>query len=422
MELAQQQSPVIEIPQPLNWSPTYLDHFNGSSFLNSRLQELDRSELSKSLRKIVLTTYQDAKHYFVLFGSLIDLFCAMKHQGNANFFKSFLMNAMTRSCSIFSEQYLTAQLLARGQGDALLNHSQLNLGKKLAQIEGKKFEGKKLLKILNGGVIFHRYPSPILDKNPTLYPFTRPEQCDLVKDLQEAARQTLSLLNHPDDFPENFLVFAKKEGEKEGSIKQKVPKKYVPLLKSLGRCGEKVSTALSQGNNEILANLHHHINGLEQALLCMFHHEGIEYLPLQGDAILTHLQHMDELIEAAIHVKRNEKRIHIHDLQTYRELRGHEANEEEFEMINALNCKWGDHYPNRFMHHCQSTQKACPSAVIWRLDSLQIALNRQMYANGFAPNVRKTAQFHNPTELRNFLLKIVRQMLNNAEQILTATI
>jgi hypothetical protein len=409
------------------------------------------SSFSVVHKKIIRSIYQDVHFHWTLTGSIVDLAKSIQQKKSHNQFFPYLGRALIRSLSILTEQFLTAELLTQNFPYAILDHSHVKLAQLLEKKTNKPLAKNhfNFFKQLDKGVIFHRYPYPYVTKlskhneralNGLIHPQSLTyekikilidQALQFLNDRQTLSPQALSTL-------QKNLAHAFSAKEESITIQQELPScfRQIPqLIQDVNNLLQKVSisienqrkSSVEQEQQDILQNLHYHLEGLKQTLDGLIHFPDIAYLLAHGDLILMHLQHIDELIEANMHLRRTNERLYMHNLITYRQLRGHQENIENHQIIADLNCGAGDHYPYRyeFLSHLPSQREkefVFPRVIYWRLDALTIALHSDAFEQGFVPALsRKTRHFHHPEQLRTYLMKMIIHVLTMAKRMHPST-
>jgi hypothetical protein len=327
-----------------------------------------------------------------------------------------------------------------GNPEATMEHGHQALAKMLSAheqpLEPSTFDQ---LSMFNHGVVFHRYPYPIT-RNMTDLPTMRewllkPDSIDLSK-VNETVLFTLQFLNRnqvmkskdfealkeamsclgktPDIIQKNVT-----QDSKGLELPRNLNNQFNQLLESSEKamnCLKNDNTGLGKDSHEILSNFHYHLKGLKDNLDCMSQFPDASYTLLFGDSILMHLQHLDELMEAYLYLRLHQSRLRIHDLELYRNLRGHKEDATLSSVVASMNCSYGDHYPYRYrlIHAMRQEQRELPGSIICRFDALQISLNADQFDQGYTPvdvdNNNK--RFFKPGDLQEHLLETSAQVVS----------
>lgn len=419
----------------------FLNQFFHLPFVDSSCTRLYTfSTLSSTQTRIIRSAYQDVHLHLTILGSVVDLIQAARQEKDGLKFLPCFARMVARSLSTLVEQDMTAELLAYHYPYATLEHSHIELAKILAQESQQKFQEKELhfFKEMDYGVVQHRYPHSIHSsqlKNPSLIQewLIQRQSIDF-NQIRTMIEQTLHFLNRHQTLEASALTRIEESLQQAFSsaeIKRQKDhcedsEKIKLLIGEIEQLAKKIDSSkylnLNNANHkrtehqEILLNIQYHLQGLKESLEGLMAFPNTTYLLAFGDCLFMHLQHLDELFEAFIYLKNHHERLHIHDLEMYRELRGHRENEQQAKVVAALNCGYGDHYPHRYqvmslLH--PEPKNHLPISVRWRLDALDISLQGEHWDTGFVPFLpKKRGQaFHSAKELRSYLVQTSGQML-----------
>ncbi len=422
----------------------FIEKFYRLPFFSSVFERLNSiSSLSPKQLKIVHSTYRDVQLHLAILGSVMDLIHAAYQQKDGHKWLPYFARMMARSLSIVAEQEMTAELLACQYAYATLEHSHIELAKIIDQKSKQLLhsEDYAYLNQLNYGVVSHRYPHSFEfslppKKLPCVLKWLKHPQSIQLKDMQDLIKQTMRFLNRHQALTTDNLKELEEEIDTTFSFKRAEIKALKPsnrlekadvlvlqmnqLLKSIKSLIDKQpiqqTPNVKNDKLDILLNIQYHFQGLNGGLECLSSFSDPSYLLGLGDNLLMHLQHLDELIEAYLYMETHQKGLRIHDLEIYRQLRGHQELEEKAQIVADLNCGYGDHYPHRYQVMAKLNKKTkaeLPMAVKWRLDALEISLRTKVYEEGFLPvlSQSKHRQLESSDELRHYLIKVMTHMI-----------
>lgn len=288
----------------------------------------------------------------------------------------------TRSCSLITEQYISAFACLKVRHDTL-SHYHLEL---MQQCGINK--GIKLLSILNGGEIFHRYPHKCalrLEMQPeSLLWLIRSNACT-PQDLIRLAHDTIDFIRQM--LPENHRVSSTARALQESihatansSASEQPPIDLVNARFKFSHCIDLVDKRIAKEQKPLLLAHWKDVKLLLRELVlsidCLHAYPQTNTFLAQGDAILTLLQFLDEQIEEGLFLDTNGFLLGSHDLELYRQQRHHPIEEGERLLLNDLNIESGAHYLHRY---CK-IKGYVPRAISWRL------------------NCEKAARFHRPND------------------------
>ena len=297
---------------------------------------------------------------------------------------SAIVFAIIRSCSLVTEQALTARALFEGFDTT---HDQVLLAEQLA------LPVPTVLQALRQGVIFHRYPSTselyLREHNrPTphaLQWLLSPGLAD-TSNLIELIKQTFAALKIV--FPhlpesqdlENFFH----SGEPAAPLSHPFCSRMTVdgVQAAYTRC-EKLTETIDAMNGfdetfqpikkAICKDIRFSLQWINSALECLAKFPQTLFLAAIGDATLTLLQFLDEHIEKLWHLHSFGIIRISHDLEDYRASRDYRENPEHERILVEFNIGYGAQYPHRYRHETGRSS----TAIDWRLVTEKMSFKGQ---------------------------------------------
>ncbi|MFI5342762.1 MAG: hypothetical protein ACHQUC_00910 [Chlamydiales bacterium] len=413
----------------------FLQQFNQLQF-TPKLSDLTAgAPLTSFQSQIIRSCFQDAAYHTSLLGAAVDLIGRSLAMEGSSFDRHLphIARVMARTTSTLSEQFLSAELFARNHPDATLEHSHILLGRFLENEIHQPLttEDKEFLKSVDYGVVAHRFPINMQFLRHQALPILKwiqtPEQLSL-GEIQQTILATLHFLNRHGKIGQDNLSALEMALQKafHPSEASSTPTVAVLKLMSLPKMIERAEALLNRIQRELSLhaapvkieihdrwlNAEYHLRGLKESLECLRDFPQSEFLLLNGDMIIMHLQHLDELIEGIIHHHQTKERLNIHDLEVFRSLRGHRDTPKDSAIVAAFNNEKGDHYPHRYRTLLQSKQgeKPLPAMTSWRLDTYAITPRLSDFADGFTPVT--PVKLKSPQQLCNSLLESSSRMID----------
>jgi hypothetical protein len=321
------------------------------------------SLLSIEHTRLHLGTLRSAAHFLNL------------HQGPL---PQAIVFSIVRSCSLVTEQALTAKALSQGID---ISHDHIDLA------EGLGLPVPALLNTLRHGVIFHRYPC-----TSKLYlqehSFTIPLALQwLLKEKEASSENLLELISEtfatlkaifprlPEirDLQDHFSS-SKQQAPGNHSFSSSFQEKLKTPSRAFDRCAKILDPIEASNVNDplraaICGDIRFSLQCLNSALASLIQYPHTAVLATLGDATLTLVQFLDEHIEKLWHLHTCGFVRLSHDLEGFRASRDYQESPEHQRILAELNIGYGAQYPHRYLQETQTS----PGAIIWRLDTEKMA-------------------------------------------------
>ncbi len=288
--------------------------------------------------------------------------------------------AIVRSCSLVTEQALTARAISIG---ADISHDHVDLAEEL----GLPVPG--LLNTLRHGVIFHRYPCTselYLQEHGFITPLAlqwllRQKEASS-KDLIDLISETFATLKTI--FPrlpeihdlEDHLSSVKPQAPGTHPFSSSFNEKLKTPLRAYDRCAKILAVIEAADVNDplrtaICGDIRFSLQSLNSALDSLIQYPHTAVLATLGDATLTLVQFLDEHIEKLWHLHTCGFVRLSHDLEGFRASRDYQESPEHQRLLAELNIGYGAQYPHRYRQETRTS----PGALVWRLDTEKMSSN-----------------------------------------------
>ncbi|MCE5316621.1 MAG: hypothetical protein LLG04_04580 [Parachlamydia sp.] len=281
-----------------------------------------------------------------------------------------LSRMLVRSCSLITEQLLTAKL-ATSDNAAKLSHYHQTLADR--QISAKDKDSWTLFQTLEGGAIFHRYPHQfarrckVQEVPMALQWLLEPRYCSYPQLLQ-LAENTLIFLGKTLSCPVNDLLEELKQEKSPTPFPNQLKAAWDVISKKFEACNRKVEIIIQKAGQH---KAHHwqdvlsHLEGLQMGVNCLIDYPYAETLCSLGDSLLAQAQYLDELIENGRLIQKEGYQLDTHDLQEFRLIRNPPPDKAEQQLVEDLNGDYGTLYPHRYKHN----EGRIPKAIKWRFEA-----------------------------------------------------
>lgn len=295
-----------------------------------------------------------------------------EHQKQQVRYQPLLARLLVRSCSLITEQLLTAQLVMR-DNTTVLTHYHLSLAQE--QISTSDSNSWTLLEKLDGGAIFHRYPNQF-HRRCTEGRFPLPEGLKGLlepssipyPELRKLADSTLKFIGTSLQLPIEDMI-RELEREKMDSVPSNPFQETLnSLCSKLDTCRNRVDALIQKSSPQEIPHwqdVRVQVEGLQLGLRCLIDYPQAEMLFAIGDILLAQAQYLDELIENGTLLRTRGYQLQTHDLEAFRLLRDESPDEKEQQLVEVLNGEDGTLYPHRYMRN----EGKIPKALRWRFEA-----------------------------------------------------
>ena len=322
--------------------------------------------------------FKNAEYHCLQLGSQLKLMQQAKEAHLLQYIPIFA-KMLARSCSLITEQLLTARLVLK-DSSANLKHYHLLLAEN--QISKSDHEAWNLINALDGGEIFHRYPHQFARRCKeqkfaiplALQWILEPKACSFHA-LFQLAQNTLSFVEKtlPDISSKQLLDSLSVKTKNAYPFAEDFRKIARPIILKLdGGIAKAMQIIAVCGLNEkaLWQDVLDKLQGMHLNLEFLNDYPDTEALIGLGDSLLSQAQYVDELIENGLYLQKHGFLLDNHDLLTFRLLKDVPPDEKEKRMAADLNGDYGTQYPYRY----EANEKHMPKAIQWRLKAIKYAM------------------------------------------------
>ncbi len=361
--------------------------------------------------------YKDCLRHFRLLGAVRDAMLVSKSPKPIFF-------TLVRSASLALEKVLKLTSHGSNNPKVFRSHDHILLMNNSSFSEEAREKIRETAGKVRSGAAFVRYPhfyQELLHSHKEEIPETlewllnkTPENVDALLSWEEEIMTTahIALGIH-----EEVTAATHKIKNTCNSLSKSSQKKLTQLYRTVDSIIQSLKLLKSEDSDEIILKkeIQFHLENLKEVLQGWLDEQDSRLLWVYGEAILTHLQALDELIETLLHYRVEGIVLRPqHDLSEWRELLNQDWDEDEQIICSELNIDWGAHYVHQWLHHYKGKAEDLPMAISWRLDAERLCRYSEDYAEGFIPSDEKPIP--DPMELSERLLHLVEIVLRSARK------